>query len=52
MTADSPDPPATDQHAPFGTQPPRSKGPLVFLGVLYAGWLVVLVWMAARESVM
>jgi hypothetical protein len=41
---------ARDSQAPYGTEPRRSKGPLIVLGVLYVGWLVVLLWMAAFHT--
>ena len=47
MTAKSPPAGVSDPQAPFGTQPRRSKGPLVLLGVLYLVWFLVLFWMAA-----
>ena len=50
MTTNAPNDPASDPQAPFGTQPRRSIAPLVVLGILYAAWFLVLVWMAACES--
>jgi purine-cytosine permease-like protein len=50
MTTNSSHDPASDPRAPFGTQPRRSIGPLVLLGILYVGWFLVLLWMAAFES--
>jgi hypothetical protein len=40
----------TDPGAPFGTEPRRSSGVLVVLGVLYAAWFVFLLWMAAFHT--
>ncbi len=48
MTAQSSEP--TDRQAPFGAQQRRSRTPLVFLGLLYAIWFVILFWMAAFKS--
>ncbi len=36
-------------NAPFGTRPRRGSGPLILLGVLYAAWFGVLLWMAATQ---
>ena len=41
-----PPPPTTESNAPFGTEPRRSNTPIYVLGVLYALWFGVLVWMA------
>jgi hypothetical protein len=50
MTTQGSKPDAADRHAPFGTVPRRSKGPLLLLGLVYLVWLAVLFWMAAFES--
>ena len=49
MTAKPPNPRSTDSQTPFGTQPRRPSGWLVFWSVLYIGWLLALLWMAAFE---
>ena len=50
MTAKSSDQPANDRHAPFGAQSSRSKGPVLFLALLYVCWFLFLLWMAASHS--
>lgn len=50
MTTKPSEPAAANSQAPYGTDPRRSKGPLVFLGLLYLAWFAVLFWMAAFES--
>ena len=47
MTKTSSDQATHDSPAPFGTEPRRSPGPLLFLGLLYLACLAVLFWMAA-----
>lgn len=39
----------SSEDAPFGTTPRRGSGPLILLGVLYAAWFCVLLWMAATQ---
>ena len=50
MTDNHPEPSIADKHAPFGTQPRRSKLVVIFLGLLYLVWLAVLFWMAAFKA--
>jgi len=37
----------TDPHAPFGAGKVRSRMAVVFWGVLYGLWFLILLWMAA-----
>lgn len=46
MTTKSTAPRAANSKAPFGTEPRRSRGPLVFFGLLYLAWVALLFWMA------
>lgn len=46
MTTKSTGSQAADSKAPFGTEPRRSPGPLVFYGLLYLAWVALLLWMA------
>jgi hypothetical protein len=50
MTRKASDPRTTKNSAPFGAQTPRSRGPLLLWVVLYAGWFLLLVWMAAFRT--
>jgi hypothetical protein len=40
----------SDPEAPYGAQTRRPRWPLVFLGLLYLAWLLVMVWMAAYHT--
>ncbi len=46
MPPKSPPNPADNSDVPYGADPRRGRGPLVFWIVLYVLWLGVLVWMA------
>ncbi len=50
MTAKSPGLPPRKNSAPFGAPTPRPKGPLVFWGILYLCWFLLLLWMAASQT--
>lgn len=36
--------------APFGSRRDLPKAPVCVLGLLYVGWLVMLIWMAVSET--
>lgn len=35
---------------PFGSDPRRSRAPVMVLGIAFALWTLFLVWMAAEQS--
>jgi hypothetical protein len=50
MTEKTNDLPETDASTPFGSHPQRTHGLLIFLGVLYVIWFLVLLWMALFQT--
>lgn len=47
MTKSNSTPTPADPTLPYGSNPRRSKAPLIILGLLYAAWFLTLLWMAA-----